>query len=183
MENKQENKEVIVDYLNIYRKAHNNAVALVSDAEMLFQRKSYSSAYALAYTALEEISKSQFAADIATGFKNKDDFKSFYRDHIEKISGVKWAHLDANSPIYNLKWIGPDQDDLELIESDAPTFTKRNLSLYVDVDFNSGHIKVPKENITEKDAKGLIHIVNTAIYRIIEVEYLTDRIGTKGFMK
>jgi AbiV family abortive infection protein len=183
MNDKKEVNEVAVDYLKIYREAHNNAVALLGDAEMLFEKKSYSSAYALAYTALEEISKSQFAADIATGFRNKDDFKSFYRDHVEKISGVKWAHLDANSPIYNMKWIGPDKDDLELIESDEPTFTKRNLALYVDVNFNNGDIKIPKENITEEDAKGLIHIVNTAIYRIIEVEHLTDRIGTKGFMK
>ena len=54
-------------YYKIYATAHNNAVDLLSEAELLLGKKAYARAFAIAYTALEEISKSQFAADVYTG--------------------------------------------------------------------------------------------------------------------
>jgi len=39
----------------------------------------------LAFTALEEISKSQFAADVYTGFVDEEEIKDFYKDHKSKI--------------------------------------------------------------------------------------------------
>src|ERR1035441_1349050 len=50
-------------YLTLHRAAHNNAIDLLAEAEILFERERYSRAYSLAFTALEEISKSQLAAD------------------------------------------------------------------------------------------------------------------------
>ncbi len=70
-----------MDYLDLYQKAHNNAIDLLQDAELLFERDRYSRAYALAFTALEEIAKSQLAADVYTGLIDEKEFKETCLNH------------------------------------------------------------------------------------------------------
>lgn len=173
------------DYFEIYSVAHNNAVDLLKEAEILFDKKCYQRAYFLAFTALEEISKSQFAADVFTGFSKKENFKKFFKSHKDKIGGVAWAHRDANFYPHNLKWIGPDIDDLEQINPREPSFSKRLNALYVGVDFENQVIIKPEEQITENDAKEMMRVVEVALERIWEVsgEFGGNQIGTKGFMK
>lgn len=173
------------NFLEIYRVAHNNAADLLREAELLYGNKCFARAYALAFTALEEISKSQFAADVFTGLHTEEKFKEFYRDHKRKIGRTKWAHEDANSYPHNLKWVGPDIDDLERINPREPDFRKRSDALYVGVDFDNRKITKPEEQITEKDAKEMMRVVEVALERIWEVsgEFGGNQIGTKGFMK
>lgn len=173
------------DYLEIYKTAHNNAADLLREAELLFDHKYFARTYALAFTAIEEISKSQFAADIFTGLHKEDDFKNFYRNHKSKIERVAWAHLDANSYPHNMKWVGPDVDDVEKMNPQEPDFQKRQDSLYVGIDFKNQKIIRPIEQITEADAKEMLRIVEVALDRIWEVsgEFGGNQIGTKGFMK
>ncbi len=140
-------------------------------------------AYFFAYTALEEISKSQFSADVFTGLRKEEEFEKFYRDHKNKITNVEWAHEDTT---YRPKWIGPDRDDIEEIHPDKPLFNKRQSALYLDVDFNNNTVIKPWDVILEKDAKDIIHIVEVAFERIWEItneEFGGGQIGTKGFMK
>lgn len=171
-------------YLEIYTKAHNNAGDLLREAELLFEHNYFARAYALAFTALEEISKSQSAADVFTGFQKPEDFDKVYSDHKQKIKGIMWAHDDANSYTYNLKWIGPDIDDVIKINPKEPLFQKRQRGLFVDIDFDTLKIISPNEEVTEQDARGIIHIVETALKRIWEItEYWGHQIGTKGFLK
>lgn len=171
-----------IDYLQIYNKAHVNAFNLVKEAQILFDNKCYARAYALAYTALEEISKSQLAADVFTGFSEEQEFLENYTNHKDKLRRVKWTHIDANSFPYNQIWIGPDQEDIERINPKEPLWLKRQKGLYVDIE--NGNITTPAQSITEEDAQDLIHIVNIALHRIWEVtEYWGHQIGTKGFMK
>jgi AbiV family abortive infection protein len=172
-------------YLEIYRAAHNNAVDLLEEAELLYGHKRFTRAYALAFTGLEEISKSQFAADVFTGLRSEEEFEKFYRNHKQKIKRVIWAHVDANSYPHNLKWIGPDVDDLEEINPQEPNFNKRLNALYVEVDSKNKKIIKPEEQITEKDANEIMHLVEVALERIWEVsgEFGCNQIGTKGFMK
>lgn len=171
-------------YLEIYQKAHNNAVELLQEAEILFKHKKYSRAYFLAFTTLEEISKSQFAADVFTGMCSEEEFKAFYRNHKVKIRQMGWAHNDANSYPHNLKWVGPDQDDMEEVNPKAPIFQKRQASLYVDIDFERQIVSSPGQVISEEDAREIIHIVGVALQRVLEVtEFWGHQIGTKGFMK
>lgn len=173
------------DYLEIYKTAHNNAADLLREAELLFDHKYFARTYALAFTAIEEISKSQFAADVFTGLCKEDDFNNFYRNHRSKIERVAWAHLDANSYPHNMKWVGPDIDDVEGVNHQEPDFQKRQDSLYVGIDFKNQKIIKPIEQITEADAKEMLRIVEVALYRIWEVsgEFGGNQIGTKGFMK
>jgi len=170
------------NYLNIYNQAHNNATDLLCEVKILFENKKYARSYFLAFTALEEISKSQFAADVFTGFSQEADFLKFYKDHHKKIDGVEWAHFDANSDLYNIIYIGPDIDDTKKITSKKPLWEKRQNSLYVNI--NEQEIIVPAEQISKDDAEGIIHITETALSRIMEVtEVFGNQIGTKGFMK
>ncbi|OGZ63844.1 MAG: hypothetical protein A3A98_00970 [Candidatus Staskawiczbacteria bacterium RIFCSPLOWO2_01_FULL_40_39] len=173
------------DFLEIYRIAHNNATNLLEEAELLYDNEYFARAYTLAFTAIEEISKSQFAADVFTGLKREEDFKKFYRNHSEKIGRMTWAHIDANSCSHNLKWVGPDIYDLEKINPKEPQFEKRQDSLYVGIDFRNQKIKKPKEQVSEADAKEMIRIVEVTLERIWEVsgEFGGNQVGTKGFMK
>jgi predicted S18 family serine protease len=58
-------------FYKLYIEAHNNAVQLIHDAETLFEKGRYPRAYSLAFTALEEIAKSQLAADVYTGLQSE----------------------------------------------------------------------------------------------------------------
>jgi len=170
-------------HLEIYKKAHHNAFELSRESELLFDNGCYARAYALAFTALEEISKSQFAADVYTGFVEVEEFEDFYRDHKDKIGRMRWAHKDANG-FYSMKWVGPDKDDMKKMSPKEPTFEKRQRSLYVDLNLDEQDIYTPEEQVTENEAEGIIHIVNTALNRISEVvDFHGRQIGTKGFMK
>jgi AbiV family abortive infection protein len=80
---------------NLYVAAHNNAVDLLSEAELLFEKERYARAYSLAFTALEELAKSQLAADVATGFIEEEVFQKAFRKHEKKIERMAWATRDA----------------------------------------------------------------------------------------
>ena len=54
---------------------------MVEDAEVLIAADRYARAFALAATALEEVGKSQYAADVSTGFLAGDEFDRNLRDH------------------------------------------------------------------------------------------------------
>ena len=58
----------------MYKTAHNNAVQFLREAELLFAQKYFARAYFLAFTGLEEIAKSQLAADVETGFVDEKVF-------------------------------------------------------------------------------------------------------------
>jgi AbiV family abortive infection protein len=105
-------------FLALYRAAHNNAIELIQEAEILFERGRYCRAYALAFTALEEISKSQLAADVFTGLISRETFQKAYRDHREKIARMAWATEDAKHYL--------SAPDGEYLEVEAPTFPSRS---------------------------------------------------------
>ncbi len=172
-------------YLEIYNASNRNASNLLRAGQALSGKQKYSQAYVMGFSALEEISKGQCAADVFTGLKTEEDFQKFYKSHQEKIAHAEWAHVDANNYPHNLKWIGPDMEDFERMTPDKPLLSKRHKALYVDVDFVTGVISKPDEVISEMDAQNILHIVEVALERIWEItgEFGGMQIGTKGFMK
>ena len=172
------------EYFDIYISAYNNALDLLSEAKILFDNKCFPRAYFLAFTALEEISKSQIAADVYTGLVTEEEFIQQYREHEAKINRMAWAHEDANSSPHCYRWVGPDRDDVEEIVSRMPKLKRRMNSLYVGLNLKDMKPILPEEKITKEDAKGIIHIVDVALFKIMEMtEYWGHQIGTKGFMK
>jgi AbiV family abortive infection protein len=163
-----------VPFHELYIKSHNNALDLLAEAEILFASGRYSRAYALAFTALEEISKSQLAADVHTGYITEDEFQKIFRDHRKKIDRMAWATEDAKHYLNT-----PDEVYLEV---EHPTFVSRNDSMYVNLKDNKTF--APADVIGREHAEAIIHTVNVALQRITEMtDFWGHQIGTKGFMK
>lgn len=162
-------------YLKFYLASIEESYKLLKEAELLFENKSFERAYFLGFAALEEISKSQMAADVFTGFIEENIFKKAYRDHKEKISRVEWIKKDGNSlPDYSY-------DDVLVKDFD---YEKKLKSLYVDGKFNLTEIFTPKDSVSQNDAESVIKAVNVGLDRIRQVtEKDGEQIGTKGFMK
>jgi AbiV family abortive infection protein len=162
------------EFLALYNASLRNATELLGEAEILFEREKYARAYALAFTALEEISKSQLAADVFTGLITGEEFNECFRDHRKKIERMAWATEDAKHYLAM-----PEEDYIEVQEV---TFASRQSALFVG--FKNGEIASPSALIGREEARSVIHTTQTAIQRIIEMtEYWGHQIGTKGFMK
>ncbi|MFA6322930.1 MAG: AbiV family abortive infection protein [Candidatus Buchananbacteria bacterium] len=162
-------------YLDMYFRSLNESKKLLNEALILFTNKAYERSYFLGFSALEEISKSQIAADVYTGFITEDEFKKIYRDHKEKILRVKWIQLDGNVfPCFNY-------DGVKIKDFD---FKKKLKSMYVDVDFVRGEISSPSICISKEDAKSILKAVEVGLQSIFMVTEINgEQIGTKGFMK
>jgi|SRR5882762_1465505 len=160
-------------FYTLYIEAHSNAVQLIQDAETLFKNGRYPRAYSLAFTALEEIAKSQLAADVYTGLQTEEDFKKICYTHKKKIKRMAWATNDAADYL---------SSDGMFVEVEKPTFKVRNDAMYVEL--KDGTVYTPSALIGREEAEGIIHTVNVAIQRIVEVtQIMGEQIGTKGFMR
>ncbi len=162
------------EFFDLYRSAHQNAIDLLEEAEILFAAGKYSRAYALAFTALEEISKSQLAADVFTNLITAKTFQEHYRDHRKKIGRMAWATEDAKRYL--------DAPEGNYVDVEKPTFANRMDAMYVSI--KGKKVISPSDVIGSDAARGIIHTGNVALQRIWEVaEVLGHQIGTKGFMK
>lgn len=162
-------------YLNIYIKSLEESQKLLHEAQLLLKNSSHERAYFLGFAALEEISKSQLAADVFTGLISEDDFNKSYKDHKTKIKWVKWIKLDGNSyPYFH-------SDTTRIQDFD---FQKKLKSLYVDVNFGEDKISTPNDSVNEADAISIIRAIKVGLDRINKVTVVDgEQIGTKGFMK
>jgi AbiV family abortive infection protein len=171
MDGSQLSMRIEPNLLETYRACLNNASDLLGEATLLVERGSFPRAYALAFTALEEISKSQLAADLFTGFIPREEFDAAFRDHKRKIKRTQWAVLFSHG-------------DIEELPEDAiiPIASKRMAALYVDVDDRLAPM-TPRDRVSEREARELIKIVKSGIKKIRQWEAMGVQIGTKGFMK
>jgi AbiV family abortive infection protein len=160
------------EYLRLYTVTHSNAVALLSDAEILLEKGRYIRAFFLGLTALEEIAKSQLAADVFTGFTSEKEFQDHYLSHKKKLGRMAWA-TDAAQEYLN-RW-GDGDLDITL-----PNISSRTDALYVSL--RGKVIQRPEDVITENDAKGIIQTVESALASIANNDFMGYQIGTKGFM-
>ena len=162
------------EFLALYNASLKNATELLAEAEILFEREKFARAYVLAFTALEEISKSQLAADVFTGLITDEEFNECFRDHRKKIERMAWATEDAKHYLAM-----PEEHYIEVQEI---TFASRQSALFVG--FKNEKIVSPSAVIGREAARSIIHTAQGAIQRIIEmVEFWGHQIGTKGFMK
>jgi AbiV family abortive infection protein len=162
------------EFFDLYHAAHENAVDLLEEADILFDAGKFARAYALGFTALEEISKSQLAADVSTGLITKEEFQEHYRDHRKKIDRMAWATEDAR------RYLDAPEGDYVRVEN--PSFANRMDAMYVSI--NGQRVIPPSDVIDAEAARGIIHTGKVAVQRIWEItEYYGHRIGTKSFMK
>ena len=155
---------------NLYEACLNNAKDLANEAEILYQNKCYARAVALAILAFEEIGKSQIVADFLNGMVSKKEFDDAFKKH-EIKSAYNWRKfvLDTNTIEYN--------------PSEGKKYHKWRIdAIYVDYS-KEYQAQEPKKIFTKDDARKNIDFVNKEIEDIITMEYLTERIGSKSFMK
>lgn len=154
--------------LETYKRAHNNAVDLVGEASILLRNGRHARAFALACTALEEIGKSQFAADVYTGFSPPDEFVKLIRDHLFKSAYTTRAVVFSSLPAPNLHLDASTAKEI---------FGLRNDALYAS----------PENDVESADFEGdattMIEYCETWLETILSMERLADRIGTKAFLK
>jgi AbiV family abortive infection protein len=174
VEGVQWNNRFAMKFLALYNASLNNATDLLAESEILFNTERYARAYALAFTALEEISKSQLAADVFTGLITDEEFQECCRDHRKKIDRMAWATEDAKRYLAM-----PEANYIAISE---PAFTGRMDAMYVG---SKGEKVVSPSDVIGRDAaRSIIHTAQVAIQHIIEMtEFWGHEIGTKGFMK
>jgi AbiV family abortive infection protein len=141
------------EFLTLYNASLKNASDLLLEAQLLFDNYKYPRAYALAFTALEEISKSQLAADVFTGLIMVEEFNECFRNHRVKIERMAWATDDAR------RYLAMPEE--ECMEAQEPTFGNRMDSMYVGV--KNGKVFSPTDVIGEEDARSIIHTTEVAI--------------------
>ena len=153
-----------------------NANNLLKDAEILLKRKRYSSSFFLSYTALEEFGKYLFVCDYINGIVSDDEFKKSFSDHKIKIA---YAHSNAELKKENGKMTATIVYD----EKKWGEWIKyRNNSLYIGLE-NDKSIKIPKTEITEDLALKMYDRSYREMRKILECEYITERIGSEAFYK
>ena len=157
--------------VDTYRACLDNAEDLLADAEFLFERGSYPRSYMLAFTAIEEISKSQLAADLFTGLISQEEFDRAFYSHAKKIDRIRWATMWAHGVFGELP-----EDAL------LPQSSDRMASLYVDIDVHDAPLS-PLDRVSEEAAAAMIRTARAGLEKIARWEAFGGPIGTKGFMK
>lgn len=150
-----------------YKWAADNAIELIEDARLLARSARHARAFALACTALEEIGKSQYAADVYTGFIPSNGFEENIRNHKLK-TGYAARVVESGELLEPL---------LRDKETAKKIFERRNDALYASPDH-----KV--ENAAfEADALTMIAYCEAWVERIRSQEEIAERIGSKAFLK
>jgi AbiV family abortive infection protein len=153
--------------VELYERAWENAINLLSDARILQTAGRFARAFAIAATALEEIGKSQYAADVSTGMAPFADFQKLSRDHRFKSA-------------YTSRWV----EFAPLVRAflkDEPVaneiFQRRNDALY------ASPAKAVANDDFEADTGTMIGYTEAWLDRIWRQEEISERIGTKAFTK
>lgn len=83
--------------LDLYAACLSNARDLLEEAELLASHGHAPRAYFLAYTALEELGKSQVVADYFNGLVSEAEFDAAFRDHVFKAAYVnRYVQIPAD---------------------------------------------------------------------------------------
>jgi len=159
-----------------------NAIDLIQEAEILYKRRKYPRAFALAYTAFEEVSKHQIVSDYITGIVAKEELESAFRHHDIKAAYGK-IKVEIGPTIQLNNNVFTQDSTMHYDLKDGKTkLPVRNNSLYVDYskDFEPSE---PRHNYKAKDAKTMIERITKRINFIFWAEEFNGRIGTKALIK
>jgi AbiV family abortive infection protein len=151
-----------------YARCHENAVALLDEAEILQKARKYARAFALAIFAWEELGKSQIAADYYGGILTDLEYKSAFKDHRRKTAYLNRAGAIDGSQSLTVAFNPTIGHRLE----DA-----KQAALYASADND------PSEEITEQNAQEAIKRVKGHLEYIRFAEALNGRIGSSGLFK
>ena len=152
-----------------------NALDLIKEAQLLYKHRRYARAFALAYTAHEEIGKSQIVADYITGIASQEEFQDAFRHHKLKSAYMgRYFAISSN-----------DTQDVTVeydLNKGKPLFDARNASLYVGVN-DQLLAQSPKQLFRAKPAKDAIVAVQNELRHILWAEKFNERIGSEALAR
>jgi AbiV family abortive infection protein len=161
-------KELAHSVYQAYAMCHNNAVDLISDAEILLAAGKYARSCALAIMAWEELGKSQIAADYYSGILTDREYKAAFKEHRVKTSYLNRAGAIDGKAMLTVAYNSTLGHKLEEIRQTALYASAKNM---------------PREAITHENAKEIIDRVNEHIHYIRFAEEFNGRIGSKALFK
>ena len=156
--------------LELYKACLSNAKDLAAEAEILYKHEHYARAVALSLIAMEEIGKSQIVADFFNGMVSNSELENAFKKHEIKSA-------------YNFRKFVLDNMTIEYNPSDGKKYHKWRMDA-IYVDYSGDYIaQEPKKQFTKEDARRAIDFVHKEIRDILQMEYMTERIGSESFMK
>ena len=161
-------KELAESVYAAYVHCHNNAVDLLTDAEVLLNAGRYARSFALAILAWEELGKSQIAADYYSGVLTDKEYKVAFKEHRIKSSYLNRAGAVDGKPFLTVAYNSTLGHRLEDARQAALYASDRN---------------IPRDQITADNAREVIERVNEHISYIRYAEDFNGRIGSKALFK
>jgi len=164
-----------LNLLDLYSACLQNANELIEEADLLLNNGHYCRAYFLAFTAFEELGKSQVVADYFNEMVSKEEFKTAFSDHQIKTAYIKrFVQIPKD---LNGDWF------IEYNTQSTRQYSKaRTASLYINYspDYKP---QFPTQTISIESTNELIFNVKKYLVEIIKTAHFTERIGTKAFTK
>ena len=168
-------RKIDMRLLDLYSACLKNADELLEEAELLISHRHHARAYFLAYTAIEELGKSQVVADYFYELVTKTEFEAAFRDHKFKTAYIK-RYVKVPDDLTNEWFIEYD------VRSTAGHMEARNRSIYIEC-LPDHAPQFPAQVISVESANELVSTGKKYLAEIIRMEHLTERIGTKAFTK
>lgn len=185
---KSENRK---NLLLLLRACRDNAIDLIKEAQILYDNECYQRAFALAYTANEEVSKGQIVADYISGVVSDEELKRAFKNHDIKaaynnVEIVIGETLKTETKVvHDGKELTVSIQDNTLqydLSHSKGEFLARNRSLYVDFEKDYTPV-IPKENFQSYEAEQMLSAVKERLSFIFYAEEFNGRIGTKALIK
>lgn len=162
--------------LSLYHACKENAVELLDEAEILFRQKRYARAFFLAFTALEEVGKSQLVADYLTDCISEEEFRDAFKKHDLKVAYL-YRYVSVPDKI------GQEEAKIRYnVEDSKDEIRLRMNSLYVSLT-NKHEVLKPEDKVDRKTAMDMIEEVKEYLNLMLNAEWLNQRLGSKGLFK
>ena len=161
--------------LELYEACMSNAIDLLKEAELLYKNNYFSRAFAIAIIAYEEVGKGQIVADLFNDMVSKEEFEEAFRKHEIKSAYNSRQFMIIAKPEFS--------SHIDYDKSKGKKYNAwRIAATYVDCtkDYKA---QEPKKLFTKKNAREAIDFVNRKIDEIRRAEFMSERIGSKAFMK
>ena len=161
--------------LTLYSACLKNAGELLDEADLLLKYGHAARAFFLGYTAFEELAKSQVVADYFSDQVAEAEFEAAFRDHAFKAAYISRYVQIPEAP--NEEWF------IEYDKATAKVYpTERARALYVERKPDDSP-QVPRDEVPRPDAERIVAAARKYLDDIVQMEYLTERIGTNSFTK
>ena len=180
LENKNKRNFAKKVYWDLLDACEQNINELVECAKILFENKTYSKSFLMSYLALEELGKRLAICDYITDILSDEEFKKIFRDH-----HLKMAYLHNQCEITKKEdgTIWNEATIVYNIKKYQEFFVEKQKATYVDFDIESEEIISPLKIVTFEDAEKILKYVLKIIADTNYYEEVSERIGTKAFLK